>query len=149
MPRIYDTSYGIVPVRSGDRGIEVLLIHQISNQRGDSYWIMPKGHPEGEETPQQTAKRELKEETGLVPYHINDSYPIKLSYNFWFERNHIYKTVLFYVGHIDDSATVKVQEEEVKEAEWMSFAEAKKRITHANAKKVLEQAERFLQKQNA
>lgn len=147
MPRKYDTSYGIVPVRVGSNGTEVLLIHQVSNHRGDSYWIMPKGHPEGAETPQQTAKRELYEETGLVPYHINDSFPIKLSYVFWFDNSHIHKTVIFYIGHIEEEAQTAIDNKEVKEARWMSFAEAKKSITHSSARKVLEQAEKFLHKQ--
>ncbi|GAA5534053.1 NUDIX hydrolase [Deinococcus aluminii] len=39
---------------------EVLLI-----LNADHRWVFPKGHPEGGETPEQTAQREVLEETGV------------------------------------------------------------------------------------
>jgi bis(5'-nucleosidyl)-tetraphosphatase len=56
----YEYSYGIVPLRRVDRGIEVLLVHHVNG-----HWTLPKGHAEPNETPWQTAQRELLEETGL------------------------------------------------------------------------------------
>lgn len=148
MPKVNDISYGIIPVRPASRGFEVLLIHQISNERGDTYWIMPKGHPEKGETPLQAATRELFEETGLQTQHVNDGFPITLKYTFWYGDDHIYKTVTFFVGHIEQDSKLSINKREVKEAAWFSFDEAKKKITHANARRVLEKAEKFLKRKS-
>jgi len=48
------------PNQKKNNAWEVFLIHQFSRIGNNSYWIFPKGHPEGVETPEQTALRELK-----------------------------------------------------------------------------------------
>ncbi|MHA0035573.1 NUDIX domain-containing protein [Deinococcus sp. PESE-13] len=44
------------------RGAEVLLVHR----RDDGQWDVPGGGSEGHEAPEDTARRELREETGLT-----------------------------------------------------------------------------------
>ncbi len=51
---------GIVRNKSGD----ILFIYRLGK------WDLPKGKPEGEEKIKQTAKREVKEETGLIKLKI-------------------------------------------------------------------------------
>lgn len=135
-----DTSYGIVPVRYHQGRYEVLLIHQISNLRGDSYWILPKGHPEAGEGPVATALRELKEETGLSPYEVDSEHPLSLQYTFWIDGTQIDKTVVFYIGLIEADAGLQLAPTEVKEARWLPFGAALEQITHSNAQRILEQA---------
>ncbi len=137
MKKETDVSYGVVPIRLQAGTWEVLLIHQISNMRGDSYWIIPKGHPHDGETPVETALRELREETGLVPERLDTDRPFILSYNFRHEDTHIDKTVTFYVGHISHNAELRLQTAEVKAARWCSEEEAYERITHKNARGLL------------
>ena len=64
---IFQKSCGVVPFRRFGGNAEVLLLFQ----RGSRTWSFPKGHMEAGETEQQTALRELFEETGfrtkLVP----------------------------------------------------------------------------------
>ena len=43
---------------------EILLIKHIKS----GYWSFPKGHVENGETEEETAKREIKEETGIDVY---------------------------------------------------------------------------------
>jgi mutator protein MutT len=56
------------------RGDHVLVMHRINN--GDEYWVFPGGGQEDGETPDQTAVREIDEETtiqvvpGELLYHI-------------------------------------------------------------------------------
>lgn len=144
MSKKFDTSYGIIPVRHGESGWEVLLIHQISNERGDSYWIVPKGHPESGESALETATRELYEETGLTPEKVNTDRPIKLSYQFRHAGEVIHKTVVFFIGHIAQGAKLTLQAAEVKEAAWFSLQAAQSRITHANARRMLQKVEAYL-----
>ena len=142
-----DVSYGIIPVRKKNNTFETLLIHQISNVRGDSYWIFPKGHPEFGEGPVATALRELREETGLAPYKLDSEYPIELKYTFWIDGDQINKTVTYYLGFIDEAASVQLHPTEVKEALWLKKDEAAERITHKSAREVLDRAFTYLREQ--
>ena len=135
-----DRSYGIVPVRYRNGEYEVLLIHQISNLRGNTYWIIPKGHPEAGEGPVVTALRELKEETGLSPYQVDSEHPLRLQYTFWIDDVQIDKTVVFYIGYVEPDASLMLSPDEVKSARWLSMDKALKQVTHKSARKVIEEA---------
>ena len=56
-----DSSFGIIPLRRFDDTWQAFIVQQTN-----TYWSFPKGHAERSETPQETAERELFEETGLV-----------------------------------------------------------------------------------
>lgn len=58
------TAGGIV-FRHGEKGIEILLIQDTKDR-----WTIPKGHIEEGETAQQTARREIGEEAGLMHVDI-------------------------------------------------------------------------------
>ena len=148
MRTIKDASFGIVPVRVVDGVWQVLLIHQISNMQGDSYWILPKGHQEKTETPVTTALRELHEETGLVPNQVDTDHAFELAYSFRYEGDRIEKTVTFYIGHIAVDAPLHLQTSEVKEAGWYDEHEAYERITHKNARSLLRKVFTHLKKSN-
>jgi 8-oxo-dGTP pyrophosphatase MutT (NUDIX family) len=65
MTRIKETSCGGIVYRKTSQGhIEVLLL-EWRNKRGFSKYVLPKGHMEETETAQETALREICEETGL------------------------------------------------------------------------------------
>jgi len=53
---------GGVPVRAGEDGVEVLVVHR---SRYDD-WSFPKGKREPGETDEECAIREVEEETGLL-----------------------------------------------------------------------------------
>jgi 8-oxo-dGTP pyrophosphatase MutT (NUDIX family) len=55
-------SGGIVVRRSDDKGLEVVLVHRPSYDD----WTFPKGKRVGDESDQETALREVEEETGFV-----------------------------------------------------------------------------------
>jgi len=55
------TSGAVVFRRDENGGVEMLLIQDAKDR-----WTIPKGHIEEGETAQQTAKREIGEETGLM-----------------------------------------------------------------------------------
>lgn len=142
MKTVKDYSYGVIPLlRDGDRW-KVFLINQIP-RRGSLFWTFPKGHPEEGETHEETSLRELVEETGIVPDKIITEKIFKQEYTFTHDNQLIDKQVLYYPGFVS-SNTYKIQVEEVGEAGWFYFEEARKLLTHDIAKGLLDEVEVYL-----
>jgi 8-oxo-dGTP pyrophosphatase MutT (NUDIX family) len=59
-----EVSAGGVVYRRSDDGAEIVLAAR-RTRRGDLAWGLPKGLIEPEETPEEAAVREVREETGL------------------------------------------------------------------------------------
>jgi len=57
---------GTLLYRVIDGAIEVLLVHPSGNYNRRAPWGIPKGAPDANETLEETALRETREETGLV-----------------------------------------------------------------------------------
>ena len=57
-----EKSCGAVVSRMTENGREILLIRHMNG----GHWAFPKGHVEKDETEEQTARREILEETGLI-----------------------------------------------------------------------------------
>lgn len=98
-----------------------------------------KGHVEKNESEHQTAEREIREEAGLAVEFI-DGFRQTIEYSPYPGCS---KTVVFFLAHTDDP-NVTVQEEEVGEIVWLPFEEAAAALTFASDRKVLQQAEQFL-----
>jgi 8-oxo-dGTP pyrophosphatase MutT (NUDIX family) len=131
-------SYGIIPVRKTETGLELLLIHMYGSA-GGTHWTFPKGRPEAGETPIESALRECKEEVGLMPSYVYVEDPILEHYTFTHEDIFIEKTVTFYIGIIE-GGEVTIQPEEIKAAVWMPVGEVSARLTYPAAQLVLAQA---------
>lgn len=56
-----EQSFGIIPLRKNNNQWQLFMV-----QMKSGLWGFPKGHAERGESPQQTAERELHEETGLT-----------------------------------------------------------------------------------
>lgn len=121
------TSSGIVFDR---RDKHVLLIHHNMLDR----WLQPGGHLEPGELPPEAARREVCEETGVVPETLLsrisdfalpidiDSHPIPLSERKG-EPAHTHHDFRF-VFSIDRAAhQITLQEEEVADAVWMEISD--------------------------
>lgn len=100
-----------------------------------------KGHVEGTESGHQTAAREIREETGLEVKFV-EGFRQTIEYSPYRDCS---KTVVFFLA-CADSTRVMVQEDEVREIEWLSFEEALKKLTFDPDRDVLKQAECFLNK---
>ena len=101
---VKDKSVGIIPARQDASGFSFLLIHQVIG-----HWAFPKGHPNPGETEQETASRELFEETGLpdTAYHIPDDFRYVQHYSFDKDGETIDKDVIFFLGIIDNPIEIK------------------------------------------
>lgn len=103
---------------------KVLLIQQTDNA-----WGFPKGHVENNETEQETAIRETKEETNLdVEIISNKKYITNYKIN-----NEIDKEVIFFLAK-KTSDKIKKQDEEIKNIKWVDLTKAFDIITYENTK---------------
>jgi 8-oxo-dGTP pyrophosphatase MutT (NUDIX family) len=125
-----ETSYGGVVVRGDD----VLVITPVGRRRVTG---LPKGGPQPGESGEQTATREVREETGInaaVREPLGDV-------NYWYRRGgrRVYKTVHFYLfdyvsGSTDD------HDDEVEEARWMPLADARTALSYPGERALIERA---------
>lgn len=94
---------------------------------------IPKGHIEKGETKEETAIREIKEETGIDIELDKRIEPIMITYS---PKKGITKDVYYFTGYaLNDN--IKVQEEEVESAKFIDPLRALKILTYDNAKSVL------------
>lgn len=98
-----------------------------------------KGHVEGTESGHQTAAREIREETGLEVKFV-EGFRQTIEYSPYRDCS---KTVVFFLADAD-SSNVTIQEEEVREIEWLPYEEALTKLTFDSLREVLQQAENFL-----
>lgn len=128
---LYEKSCGaIVIYKRGDR-CKILLV---KNHNGRNY-SFPKGHVEQGETEQQTAVREVKEETGL-DIRIIDSFREVADYC---PFGKIRKRVVFFMAQTM-SDKVHIQEEEIDSYIWVDLDEAHNRCTYDNDLRVIRKA---------
>ncbi len=102
---------------------------------------LPKGKSENDETPSQTALREVEEETGLQHLHLGDEI-CKTYHTYPFGDQTVLKTTHWFRMSVDGAPTPTPQtEENIAEATWLTADEVKALIaeTYASLKCVLEE----------
>jgi bis(5'-nucleosidyl)-tetraphosphatase len=109
------------------------------------HWGFPKGNRESGETKLKTAKREIKEETGLEYKNlIFTDFKMDIDYFYKREGKTIYKVVTYFLAESDtDDVTISWEHTGYQ---WLPYQEALERLTYNNAKKVLKAAHAFLNK---
>ncbi len=128
---LYEKSCGAIIIhKSGDKH-KVLLV---KNHNG-RYWSFPKGHVEKGETEEQTAIREIKEETGL-DVEIIDSFREVSDYC---PFGKIKKRVVFFMAQTF-STDVKVQKEEIDSYIWVDLNDVHNKCTYDNDLRVIKKA---------
>jgi 8-oxo-dGTP pyrophosphatase MutT (NUDIX family) len=145
---VHETSAGGLVIDGIDgpkEGQVAALIGRI-DRRGRMLWSLPKGHIELGETAEQTAIREVAEETG-----IQGSVLAALgSIDYWFvtEGRRVHKTVHHYLmrflgGELSD------EDVEVTEVAWVPLRELPSRLAYADERKLAEVAGELIDKLHA
>jgi 8-oxo-dGTP pyrophosphatase MutT (NUDIX family) len=120
------------------RGRDVVVIVPVKRDaRGQRVLGLPKGHPEGDETPEAAATREVTEETGVTAELIDALGEVEYTY----ERRgrQIAKRVAFYVFEYR-SGDVADHDREIEEARWMPLEEAAQTLTYTGERQMVERA---------
>jgi 8-oxo-dGTP pyrophosphatase MutT (NUDIX family) len=119
------------------------------DQPAKTVYALPKGLVDPGETAQQTALREVLEETGVTGRLLGKLADTKYVYTRkWSDQQRVFKIVSFYLlmyegGEIDSIAPeMRI---EVKRAVWMPIGDAIKKLSYGTEKKVVQQAREQLE----
>jgi 8-oxo-dGTP diphosphatase len=125
-----ETSYGGVAVR----GDEVLVITPVGRRR---ITALPKGGANRDETPEETAGREVREETGI---NVAVKGPLG-DVQYWYRRGgrRVFKTVHYYLCEFVSGSTDD-HDHEVDDARWIPLEEARTALTYPGERELIERA---------
>lgn len=129
---LYEKSCGAIIFYKTKQNTKILLV---KNNKG-RYWSFPKGHVEYGENEQQTALREIKEETGLDVVIFDGFREISEYCPF----GKIRKRVVFFLAQAFTD-NVKIQEEEIDSYIWVDLQQARKLCSYENDLRIVEKAE--------
>jgi 8-oxo-dGTP pyrophosphatase MutT (NUDIX family) len=140
-----EVSAGGVVVRPAESGG-----HEVCLVSDGRYWGLPKGNVERDESPEDTALREIAEETGLERSSLRLAAPLAASeYVYRRQQRLIFKRVHFFLVRAAAGAELTPQPEEIAEACWLTFAEAKRRAGFRDTVAALDEAERIIESERA
>lgn len=143
---LVEKSAGAIIFREEGKIYYLLLHYPSAARRSKEYWDFPKGHIEKGEKLEDTAKREVEEETGLKNIGFIEGFKETVKYFFKFQGENIFKFVTFFLVETKKKE-IKISDEHVG-FQWLSFGEAIKQLTFKNAKDILKKANDFLSGKN-
>jgi 8-oxo-dGTP pyrophosphatase MutT (NUDIX family) len=106
-------------------------------QRDGVSWTLPKGTPDGDETVEQTAVREVVEETGL---EVRIVAPVgAIDYFFTQDGERVHKTVHFFLME-PTGGDLESHDHEFEDVKFFPVAEALTLLTFPTERQLVEQA---------
>ena len=133
MSRVAVSAGGIV-FRRSEEGIEIVLV----GRTAERLWALPKGTPDPGETLEETALREVREETGLEVRILDTIGQVE----YWYtapDGERIQKTVHYYLMEPTGGDTAN-HDHEFDVVVWRHLSEAERLLTHRNQLPMLHRA---------
>lgn len=134
-----EKSCGAVIVTKETEEPKFLLI----KHHNGGHWAFPKGHVEGNETEEETALREIMEETRLT-VELDTQFRHVVRYS---PYEGTVKDVIYFMAYASEQEIYK-QDEEVLDSSWSNFEEALDLVTYENDRTILQAAKDYLTKKN-
>ncbi|MGH2839279.1 MAG: NUDIX hydrolase [Solirubrobacteraceae bacterium] len=120
-----------------DAGEVVVIVPTRRAADGSKVRALPKGHPDGHETPVQAALREVREEAGVNAELIESLGEVR----YWYHRGgrRIAKAVEFFLLRYVDG-DVADHDHEVENARWVPLEEAADTLSYAGERDMVRRA---------
>lgn len=126
---------GGVVIRQNNEGFQEVLLVQQSEHKG---WGFPKGHMDPGETPEQTALREVEEETGVCGRILQKLVPTY--YSFVNKKGKtIDKTVHWFLMSYEKTG-IQTHAHEIDVVEWIPVDRVPERLTFKEDRTLFNQA---------
>jgi len=126
---INERSFGVVPLQFRPTGVFLFLV-----QHHSLAWLLPKGRPESLESPQETAARELEEETGLCVVEWLEHAPFVEHYSFKRHDQDIYKEATYFPALVE--GIVHLQSEELLDGQWIPIDQFPEKATFPEMRRI-------------
>ncbi len=130
-------SAGAIIFREEGTGLLFLLLHY-----EEGHWGAPKGHIEKGETIEETARREINEETGLTDIEFKPGFKQVVKYFFQDPTGRIFKIVTFLLAQTR-TEEIRISFEHTG-YEWLPFDQALAQTTYKDEKDLLKKAAQYL-----
>lgn len=134
---LYERSCGAVVFSRAGGTLRFLLI----KNRRSANWGFPKGHVENFETAEQTAQREIREETGLT-VRLLPGFSCRTEYVI---SGSIEKSVTIFLAEADDRR-ITLQESELEDYLWLDYHKAMRVLKFENDRNTLRKAHAHLKR---
>jgi len=129
-----ETSCGVVLVNLGS----ILLL-----QYPQGHWDLPKGHVEkDDDNNYETAKRELKEETGISELSFIENFEYRTEYQFKHKGKRKSKQVYWYIATTEE-ISINLSKEHHNYV-WLDWELAIEQATHTETKELIKTAYEFM-----
>jgi 8-oxo-dGTP pyrophosphatase MutT (NUDIX family) len=119
-----------------------------SKRKAAPVLALPKGLVDQGETAEQTAIREVREETGVEATLVVKLADIKYFYvRSWGDKQRVFKIVSFFLLLYRSGRIGEISEEmgiEVKRALWLPLEEAAERLTYKGEREVVKKAQEYV-----
>lgn len=136
---IKEQSAGTVLFVEENNEKKFLLLHYPTG-----HWDFVKGKIENNESLEQAAIRETKEETGITDIEFIKGFKEKIEYSFKFDGDIVQKEVIFFLAKTN-TKQVEISYEHLDYV-WLDFNNALNKITYENAKNILKKSKNYLEK---
>ncbi|MGL4790884.1 MAG: bis(5'-nucleosyl)-tetraphosphatase [Anaerotignaceae bacterium] len=127
----YEKSCGAIVYRKYHGNTEVLLIKHANG----GHWSFPKGHVESGETEEETAMREIKEETG-IDVILDTSFRKVVTYS---PKKDVQKDVVYFIA-VAKNYDYSPQIEEIAQIKWVEIERVSDILSYENDKQLIAKA---------
>ncbi len=131
-----EKSCGAIVSRKTETGREILLIRHVNG----GHWAFPKGHVEKDETEEQTALREILEETGLT-VTLDTGFRTVVTYS---PKPGVMKDVVYFAAETN-GGEAQMQVEEVSDMRWVDLNDTDAYITYENDRNIIAQYRKYME----
>jgi bis(5'-nucleosidyl)-tetraphosphatase len=138
-----ERSAGFVVYRGRQGKRQYLLLRH----RSGGHWAFPKGRIERGEEPEQAARRETQEETGIGKLKMIPDFRVESRYRFRRGDRPIEKRVVYFLAEAHGTDVLLSHEHE--DATWLDPREARRVLTFPEGRRILDQAEARLSEKDA
>ena len=134
--RKFEKSAGAIIFRIEGNNIFYLLL------KYPTYWGFAKGNIEEKENEEQTALREIKEETGLNDIVLLKGFKENIAWFYRMNNELRRKEAIFFLAETK-TKEIKISKEH-NDFKWLSYEEALKLIKIKSNKQLMEKADKFI-----